>query len=129
MFKVRKFTDSDYPKYSEWLSLRSRPFPEKENLPERGYVVFDEDDDYIMGFMLGSKTSCFLGNFSSNPNACHEKRSESVDFLLDFLLNLAKEEGFKTVFMNTNKNKLVERLTKRNFQIYDNNIIQLGRSL
>lgn len=129
MFKTRAFAQDDYPKYAEWLSIRSRPIPEYESLPNHGIVIFDESDDCVMAFLSSQKNICAFCNFASNPHIDSLLRSDAINFCLDSLLDKAKQMGFTQAFVNTNKQRLVERCQKRGFEIYDEEIVQLGRSL
>lgn len=130
MFEVRKFNFEDYPKYAEWLSVRDRPVPRSEHLAKEGFIAFDDNDDYIVAFLFSANDKiCSFGNFASNPYADKQKRAESVEFLVDYMIEIAKERHFEMAFINTNRSVFVNRLLKKQFKVYDSNLTQLGRVL
>lgn len=128
-FKVRQFNGEDHPAYKQWLQERGRVVNELVNLPG-GVMVYDDENDYAAGFLYHSSVEqCFIGSLASNPHADKDKRSDAVEFLLDHLMTMAKDKGYKTVFATTNKRMLLDRLLKKNFKVYDTNLTQLGMEI
>lgn len=130
MMRFRPFTPADYPQYSQWLESRDRPLPEFDDLPEWGRMAYDDDGEYCVGFIFAQGPRiAILCNFASNPYGDQEKRGSAVEALIDHLIQIAKNKGFEMVFVNTNRQKLIERLLNKNFMIYDEKITQLGRKI
>ena len=125
----RLFENKDYFKYTEWLHSRGRVGPSQDELSEIGYVIFDDENEYAIGFMIDSNMACVLGHFASNPKADSKKRSQAVDFLLDLLIEKARESGYRHALMATNLPRLMERLEKRNFVVFEKDMTHYGRTL
>ena len=130
MFKVRSFVPEDYAQYSQWLAERGRLANALENLPKVGSVIYDDEDDYAIGFLLDSGTKqCSMGCFASSPYADEKKRSESIGLLIDHFIQLARDNGYQSIFMATNREKLLDRLMAKGFTVHDVNLTQVGRAL
>lgn len=130
MFKSRDFIEDDYKSYEKWLHDRGRVALDYEDLPHLGKTVLVGDDPICAGFIHRNDSSiCSIGNLASDGSRDKELRGRAVDYLIDELIIDVKNLGYKMVTVTTNKSKLLDRLYDRGFDLFDSNLVQVGRAL
>ncbi|MCB0423057.1 MAG: hypothetical protein KDD13_00320 [Mangrovimonas sp.] len=72
---------------------------------------------------------CSIGSMASDIGQNKDIRSAAVEKMIDHLIIDAKELGYTMTVVTTDKNKLLDRLYKRGFEKFDENLVQVGRAL
>lgn len=122
----RLITTQDYPLISSWWKARNWPAVPQEVLSTMGLII----EPYCFGFIYSSDSKiAWLEFLCSNPATDSKERNEAMDILIEALVDLAKQQGFKFVFTSSVDTKLIDRLTKRGFGVTDKNVTHLLRSI
>lgn len=116
---IRKFGVKDYKDYCHWLLKRNRPVPSLDELPNEGYIC----NECVIGFLQDSGKAIVMCNFASKED---EKRSDSVDELIDFFVCIAKERGYRYIMMGTTLPTLIKRLERKGFSVFEENVTHMG---
>lgn len=113
-----------------WWKERNFQNPPLELMPKTGVVVKVDGLFVAAGFLTRTDTAaCVIGHLVSDPRASGRDRDEALNKVIDFLVQRAKIERFKFVFMSTNIKSLQERYLSHGFTLTDENINVYGRPL
>jgi hypothetical protein len=123
---VRFFTESDYPTVCSWWKDHEWPSIPLIFLPKTGIIV----DDCAVGFVYGTDSKlCWLEFVVVDKRAEKERRRKALDILISEATNIAKECGYVAMFSSVSHKGLIERYKNHNFQITDQNMTNLIRTL
>jgi hypothetical protein len=113
-----------FPVYSEWCALHGFPVVNYDWLPETAFVAYTAKDEpmyCIWGWQTDSKVF-WTGFPASNLNIPFEDRNSGLDFLLNFINDYAKKEGYAAVFSTSGTEAVINSLTKNDFIVGDTGI-------
>jgi hypothetical protein len=132
--KFRKYTESDYELLNEWWFNWKWPSIPPEALPKNGIVIeADDNEPLCMGFIYsGDACICWLEWVTANPHVERQERKDSLDLLLQELINLSKDLKFASIFTSLNINRspgLFKKMLNAGFVKTDENVVHLLRSL
>lgn len=115
--------------YVDWFNDRDIDMEPIEFCPPTGIIVFN-DGPVCIGFLCKTDAGmAIITNLISNPFCEKDRRSESLDFLIKVLVDIAKAEDFKLICVSTKLYHVSERFLKHEFKTTDENFINLGRFL
>ena len=131
---VRKYNKTDYSTLVSWWKQyqdwEKSPVPEAI-LPPYGAVIEIDNKPICAGFLYETKgNGCsWMEWIVADPKADKTARDESLDKLIDTILNHAKAEGYNFVFTSVMHPKLIERLDKHGFMKGDANMQNMIRKV
>jgi hypothetical protein len=101
--KIEFLKESDYETLCEWWKGWKWEVPTKDFLPENGLgglmVYSDSDEPVCAGFVYFTNSKVAWMEFIiSDPNYKGEDRNHLIDILINALLELIKEKGYKFAF-------------------------------
>lgn len=130
MFKPVAYTPEFYPILAKWWNDHDWPAIPQDALPKTGIVITNEENPIVAGFLYKTdSTMAWMEYIVADAKSDKMIRSEALDMLIDCLLFIAKENGFKTVFTSSVHPSLIARKQKHGFIVGDTNTTQLIRSL
>lgn len=116
-----------------WWHLRDKPSPDIHFLPPTGVMVWFGDLPLCAGFLFKTDANiAIINHLVSNPAIPGVKkwvRSEAIDFLIETLIEKAKEDGYNLITASSNVRRLNERYEKFEFEKSDENETHYGRVL
>jgi hypothetical protein len=127
-FNIHRFRSDNYDLICKWWKKRSFTCPQLEHIPPTGFIISYGAVQVCAGFLCKTDSNvAILWHLVSNPDCDKETRQSSIDFLIKFMTDKAKEEGFSMVCFSTNIEKLGRRVEKLGFTKCDSNINVYGR--
>lgn len=109
---IRSYQSSDYYILCEWWNKQNWQAPDRNMLPKTGLII----ENICAGFLYKTDSDVALLEFIiANPESNKEERSEALDLLINNLVNIAKESGYKAIFTSLQHTKLLERYKKHGF--------------
>lgn len=127
-FMVRPYVPENYAMLKAWWDKRGFPAAHENHLPPTGCVIWNDGVAVCAGFLFKTDANAaVVGNLVSNPDCEKSLRQPTVDFLIEFLTNRAKDEGFKMVCCSTNLEKVGQKFEKLGFIKTDENVSMYGR--
>lgn len=129
--KWRFVTEYDLQKVLiPWWSAWKFPVPPVKCLPERGVIVSDEEGDLYGGFLyLTDGRIGWMEWVVSNKGASVKRRRGALQYLVEVLSKMAKEEGMVLLFTSTVLGGFRNSLNKCGFMPGDSGMYQLIKSL
>jgi hypothetical protein len=133
MFNWRRIELDDYPMLCEWWAKWGWPQPPSvDMLPSTGVLVYDEvsGTPLYAGFLYTTGTT--MGWFEyvvNNRDADISMKRGALQYLSDTISVIAKDRGVVNLFTSTNNPAYCVSLKKCNFQVGDENMVQLIRKL
>ena len=110
----------------DWWVKNNWPVIPLSHLPRFGLIAFVDNEPAVAGFLYATDSSfCWLEWIVASPNVRHEKRQESIHYLIQELKSASKKMGFESIFTSANKESLISKLEKENFKVCDRNVTQL----
>lgn len=106
-----------YPVYDQWCVLHGFAVINKDWLPENAFVCYTAANEpiyCIWGWHSDSKVF-WTGFPASNLTIPFEDRNTGLDFLLNYIGEYAKNEGYATVFTTSGTDAVIKSLTNNNF--------------
>lgn len=123
---VRLYENSDYSEVAGWWLDQNWPIIPQDHLPEFGFIV----PGIAAGFLYKTDSNFALLEFViANPNSSKEDRANALDLVIENLILLAQELGFKSIFSSVTHPKLIDRYVNHGFIITDKNMTNLIRSI
>lgn len=130
--KVIPFSaEKHYEEISRWWKHHGWPVIGLDHLSDTGFLVTTEE----LGIPLCAGWLYFTGSAFAifewaviNPTCRdREMRKEAMTMLLDFMHNMAKQGGAKTIFTSAQRQNLawISRLEKNGFTVTDSNMTNL----
>jgi len=122
----RGLNESDYDKMVEWGKFWRFPIPPKEFLPNDGLcgiaiVSGDGEDEEVLCTGLIYETNskaCWMEYIISNPQVRDkEVRTKALNFLIQSLVQVAKEWEYKWVFTSVKNQNLIKRYSDNGFVV------------
>ncbi len=97
-----------------------------EMMPTTGLIV----EGVCAVFLYETNSNiCFIESFISNKDVDSEVKNDSLDKMIEVLLHMAKEKGFKYIKGDTRYPKVEERAVKHGFKVAPYNYHAFFRSL
>lgn len=134
-FNCRVLNDNDYSDtlvkwWNEWGWAASPP---KSMLPEGGtggIMVSKGDIDICAGFIFftNSKTA-WVEYIISNSKYKDSDRSKAIEFLINGLTMIAKDNGYKHIFTSLNNENLIKKYIKCGYIAADKGCTQMVKNL
>lgn len=123
---IKEFQQSNYPEVKQWWEGHKWPVIPFQMLPKTGYII----ENVCAGWLYRSDSPiCWVEWIISNPASEKIIRNESLNLLIDTLINKAKSEGFSHVFTSVKHPGLIKRYESHGFTIQDSNVTHMIRSL
>jgi hypothetical protein len=120
----------DYACIKRWWAAhkwQSVPVP---MLPKTGLVAEASDKPLAAGFIYSTDSGiAWLEWIVSDPQSDKLVRNKALNALIDALVKLAGERGFKAVFTSSNHPKLMERYQELGFAATDQGVTHFLRRL
>lgn len=129
--KVIQFSsEKHYAEICHWWNAYEWPQVPLDHLPDTGFVVETDELEVPLAaaFLYFTGTAFAIFEWAVvNPSAPRELRKESLETLLDFMHNMARKAGVKTIFTSAeSKNRpWISRLERNGFTVSDSNMINL----
>ena len=109
---VRKYLPKDYGDIEEWYGDWGFIPPRSSSITENCYMI----DGVAAGFLIKTDTDiCFFEGFVTNPKVESNKRSEALNLLTEKLLGIAKDLGFKEIWVLCKHNSIKQRAERFGF--------------
>lgn len=119
MFKIRYIRDEDYETLCEWWEWHRFPAPLKICLPDNGnngLIISKNGVDICGGFVYQTNSKmAWIEYIVSNPKYRESDRNEAINYLIEMLCNLAKEQGFLVAFTSIKNESLIKRYEDSGF--------------
>lgn len=118
-----KFTTKDlYPELVSWWKWHRFPAPSIDMLPNSlkdGIVISKNGVNICAGFLYRTPSSfCWLEYIVSNPEVKDKKlRAESLELLINSIIQLAQKMGFKLIFTSVKNENLIKKYVTCGFVI------------
>jgi|SRR6478609_7169558 len=124
------FRPEDYEDIKVWCEKRSCPLISTESLSETGFIVKVREEKIMAGWFYHTNSNiAWLEFVITNPDSSSENRHQALDLFFETTVNYAKECGIKNLFAVADDNGIIERMQKQNFNVSNNKVFILGRSL
>lgn len=129
-FNVRKLTVEDYDNYlvKWWKAWGWEPIP-RDFLPEdgtSGLMVTKGDENICAGFLYLTNAKVCLTEFVVSNNEYREKdRSEAIELLIDCILELANDNGYKYAHVILKNNSLVNKYLDAGYTVSDKKVTEM----
>lgn len=130
-YRWRYASSDDYDSILlRWWGEWGFPAPPKDCLPERGIIVSDGEGDLYGGFLyLTDGGIGWMEWVVSNRSAAPGRKRGALEYLVEVLSGMAKEEGMLMVFTSTTLPGFVNGLKKCGFGMGDTGVYQLVKTL
>jgi hypothetical protein len=127
-FHIHRFQPPNYELICKWWKKRNFTPPQFEHIPPTGFIVSFGPLQICAGFLCKTDSNvAVVCHLVSNPECDKDMRQSSIDFLIKFMCEKAKEENFTMVMFSTNIEKLGRRVEKTGFIKCDSNVNVYGR--
>ncbi len=118
--------NTDYHIICSWWRQHNWPAIAKEFLPATGYIV----DGVCAGFLYKTDSKiAWIEYIISNKECDKSVRNDGLDILINKLLDVANEDGFKAIFTSVEHPKLMDRYVSHGFNVTDHNMYNMMRRL
>jgi hypothetical protein len=113
-----------------WNDWRWTP-PTFDMLPKTAIIISNEGIDICAGFLYQTDSSMawleyIVSNFEYKKK---EKRKEAIEFLINILSELAKDNGYKYIYTSLKSKSLIERYANCGFITGDSNCQEMIKIL
>ncbi len=120
MLSIRNLNENDYETFVDWWRFWRFPAPTREMLPANGlngFVVKHDDVDVCGGFLYFTNSNmCWLEYIVSNYEVRDRQiRKESIELLINTLLDYAKTSGFSVVYTSLKNENLKNKFENCGF--------------
>lgn len=129
--KARLFDfDKDYQRMAMWSEERSFPMIPKELLPPVGVMIEKDDNPVCAGFLYYTNGGvAILDHLISDRKVDRPIRDQCIDYMITYLTQIARENGFKMLSAATNLGGLSKRYEEHGFRSYDKNVTHFSKEL
>lgn len=113
--RVKKFNRlSDYEVLKSWFDSWNWTAPNLPMIPNNSYFVIRDDELVAFSCFLTTDTNMALMGYTIVNRSCN-RRLEALDFLLEFLVAEAKNQGFEYMQYYTTTKGMVSAMEKQGF--------------
>tara|TARA_E500000318_G_C3550208_1_gene208578 strand:- start:420 stop:830 length:411 start_codon:yes stop_codon:yes gene_type:complete len=129
-FNVRKLTIEDYDDHlvKWWKAWGWEPIP-RDFLPEdgtSGLMVTKGSENICAGFLYLTNAKVCLTEFVISNNEYREKdRSEAIELLIDCILELANDNGYKYAHVILKNNSLLNKYLDAGYVVSDRKVTEM----
>lgn len=120
----RKLDHNDYPMLVGWWDDWGwEGVPSLKMLPQ-GYLVYDEESliPLYAGFIYYTGTTmAWMEYIVSNKNADIQLKKGALNYLIEVMSTIAKNNGVEAIFTSTSNDSFVNSLRKCNFIVSEKN--------
>jgi len=107
--RLRDYTESDGPAVEQWVKAYDQSW-QMTNLPENGFVAYDEWGDVAVGFLVKTDSRfAVLEGFVTNKAAPSEHRHEALEMIRRACEERAKALGFTRILAYLQHDGLLKR--------------------
>lgn len=100
----------------KWLYLREAYIPSKEEMPEIGYIAYNNHQPIAVAFLRKMEGGhALLDGIASNPDASPEDRNQAIDLVMESVVNIAKELNIKSILGYTRDESTFTRSLRHGF--------------
>ena len=126
----RYYTPEDYENVANWWKQWDwEPLPQIA-LPEIGIVVSNQGVDLGVAFLYQTDSCiCWAENYVVNKEVDKKLRAGCVEFLIEKIIEEAKELGFLMVMSSVTHTFLIKKLLRAGYQVTDKEMTNLLRVL
>jgi len=129
-FNIRRLNQNDYDQsLKKWWKSWGWTAPPKDFLPENGtggLMVSKGNIDICAGFIYLTNSKVALTEFVvSNKNYKEKDRSEAIQLLIDGILFLAEEKGYKYAHVILKNKSLLSKYKKSGYLLSDDNVTEM----
>jgi hypothetical protein len=125
MINWRKIESGDYPLLVQWWKDWGwEAYPSPQMLPSSGYMVYEEESGIplYVGFIYYTGTvMAWVEYIVSNKDAKPEQKRGALEYLLNVISTIAKENGIEVLFTSTANDAFVNSLKKCRFDATEKN--------
>lgn len=115
---------NDYHVLCNWWRQHEWPAIPKDHLPVTGYII----DNVCAGFLYKTDSKIAWIEFIISNKECDKQlRNDGLNNLITKLTDVAKEDGFTSIFTSVSHPKLIERYSNLNFNVTDKNMSNMIR--
>lgn len=118
-YNARLVHDNDLPILAEWWSFYHDSEYPVSFLSPLGVCVDGESGLMAAGFIYPLKTRSGVSSYADycivNPDLPKEQRNQSIEMLIDGMINLSKNLGHELIIANARIPKLINRMTDKGF--------------
>lgn len=109
--KTENFSNSEHlPTLLSWLVKREAYIVTPEEIPENGFIVFDNDIAIAAGFLrLVEGGYAQIDGLTTNPDANSKQRSVAIDLVINAAIKRAKDLKIKQLMAFTELKNLSQR--------------------
>jgi N-acetylglutamate synthase-like GNAT family acetyltransferase len=111
---IRKFNENDYEVLASWFANWDWSAPDLDTIPTNSYFISRDDEMIAFSCFLKTDTNTAIMGYTIANNKA-KKRTEIINKLLEFIVNRAKEEGFKYIQYYTTTKSMVCAMEKQGF--------------
>lgn len=129
--KTRIVKEDDYNNIlcGWWKDWRWTP-PPFDFLPKTGVIVSKDGVDVCAGFIYFTNSKvAWLEFIVSNFNYREKDRGEIINFTINILSELAKDNGFNYLYASLKNKSLIERYKENGFEQGDSNCQEMIRNI
>lgn len=120
---MRLYKESDYLTLVEWwIDQKWNNILLPEMLPKTGLI---EDGVCAMFLYKSDSSIAWIGFPIANPKSDKNVRNQALNDIINGLIELGKEDGYKQIFTTSNIPKLIDRYKNLGFGVGDENVLQL----
>jgi len=126
-FNVRQVEDADYENILlKWWKDWGWQATPKDFLPETGVMVSKGDEDICAGFVYFTNSKVALTEFVvSNKDYKENDRGDAIDLLIDCIVEIADENGYKYAHVILKNKSLLGRYKEAGYLESDTNVIEM----
>ena len=129
--KTRLVSEDDYNNIlcGWWKDWRWTP-PPFDFLPKTGVIVSKDGVDVCAGFVYFTNSKvAWIEFIVSNFNYKEKDRGEIINFTINILSELAKDNGFSYLYASLKNKSLIERYKKNGFEQGDSNCQEMIKNI
>ena len=110
----------------ELLKARDIPFERYADIPKLGLIAYKDEVPVVLGFLREVEGGyAMMDSLITNPSIAPEIRNDMIDLLVTELIELAKQNKFKSIIaVSVDKNTII-RSQKHGFILLDHKLISL----
>jgi hypothetical protein len=109
---------------SEWLKARGMNELLAQEVPQFGYICFNDHDAICAGFLRKVEGGyMFMDSLITNPLASPHLRDKAIDIVVTELIESAKDLGITKILANSTDSNTLERSKKHGFRALPERVV------
>lgn len=115
--EFKRYEKSELIHINSWLEKRSLPPAEASDMPEFGYIAYEDDTPVCAAFLRRCEGSyAILDGLVTNPDILGSLRNFAIDTITEMLVFLGRELGLKSIICFSVDESTIARAKRHGFK-------------